>query len=150
VVDPNLELPVIQSESSDTTGQSFVGKGYSEKARQLIKNRENLGCLENPDVRAKYKGWCGDSMQIDLMLAGDVIKEAKFMTDGCGATIAAGSMVTTLARSKTLSEAMQITPQDVLTALDGLPEGHTHCAELAVKTLQETLKIALENSSRKG
>jgi len=89
-------------------------------------------------------------MQIDLILAGDVIQEARFMTDGCGATIAAGSMVTTLARSKTLTEAMQITPEDVLSALDGLPEDHKHCAELAVKTLRETVKTALENILKKA
>ncbi|MBN1536521.1 MAG: P-loop NTPase [Anaerolineales bacterium] len=147
-VDPTMALPVIQDDASHD--QSFAGKGYSEKARRLIQSKENLGCFETPDARAKFKGWCGDSMQIDLLLAGDVIREARFMTDGCGATIAAGSMVTTLARSKSLTEAMQIMPEDVLTALDGLPEDHKHCAELAVNTLRETIKTALENSKGKS
>jgi len=56
-IDPKMALPVIQADTSNVTGQAFMGKGYSEKARQLIKNKENLGCFETPDARAKFKGW---------------------------------------------------------------------------------------------
>jgi NifU-like protein involved in Fe-S cluster formation len=69
------------------------------------------------------------------------------MTDGCGATIACGSMLTKMVRSKTLSEAAEITHEDLLTALDGMPEGHEHCAKLAVKTLRQTIINANGNQS---
>lgn len=114
-------------------------KSFSEKVLQLIESKENMGCIENADARGYFRGRCGDSMQIDLRLVGTMIIEARFVTDGCGATIACGSMVTQLARSKSLTQAMQITPGDILSALGGLPKEHEHCAELAVMTLREAV-----------
>jgi len=119
---------------------------FSEKALQLIKHRENWGTMENPDAVGMVRGACGDSMQIDLRLTGKVIREALFTTDGCGATIACGSMLTKLVQAKTLSEAKQITPQVLLTALEGIPADHEHCAELAVQTLRDAL-ISVEDES---
>lgn len=98
-----------------------------------------MGEFDKPNARGVVRGSCGDTMQIELMLKDEIVKEARFMTDGCGATIACGSMLTKLVRSKTLSEAHGITAEDLLTALDGMPEGHEHCAELAVKTLQQAI-----------
>ncbi|MBN1146595.1 MAG: P-loop NTPase [Anaerolineales bacterium] len=117
-------------------------KGFSAKALQLIESKENLGALENPDASAQIRGWCGDSMQIDLRLAGGKIQEAGFTTDGCKATIACGCMVTRLAKGKTLAEAQQITPAEIITALEGLPKNHEHCAELAVNTLHQAIQNA--------
>jgi ATP-binding protein involved in chromosome partitioning len=122
--------------------QKSNNKSLSVKARQLIESRENMGSLKNPDARGFIRGWCGDSMQIDLRLTGEVIQEAQFITDGCKATIACGCMITRLVRSKTLAEAQYITAEDLITALDGLPEDHEHCAELAVNTLREAIKNA--------
>ncbi len=117
-------------------------KPFSAKAHQLIESRESMGSLENPDARGFVRGWCGDSMQIDLQLAGEVIQDARYITDGCGATMACGGMLARLARGKTLAAAEQITPEDLLTALDGLPEGHEHCAQLAVNTLRQAIQNA--------
>lgn len=125
-------------------------KSYSAKARNLIESQENMGTLENPDARGKVRGWCGDSMQIDLRLMGEIIKEARFITDGCGATIACGSMITKMALAKTLAEARQISADDVIEALDGLPEDHAHCAELAINTLRQAVKNAVENRGLKA
>jgi nitrogen fixation NifU-like protein len=79
-------------------------------------------------------------MEIWLGVREDVIKEATFWTDGCGTTIAAGSMVTELAKGKTIREAMRITQKEVLEALGGLPEESQHCALLASDTLKEAVK----------
>ena len=119
-------------------------RSFSAKARQLIESQENMGSLENPDARGWIRGWCGDSMQIDLWLTGEIIQEARYVTDGCGATIACGCMLTQLARAKTLAEAQQITSEDLIAALDGLPEDHEHCAELAVNTLRQAIKTAVD------
>jgi len=86
-------------------------------------------------------------MQIDLRLSDKTIMEAKFLADGCGATIACGSMVTKMAVSKTLDEAKKITPDDLLLAVDGLPDDHLHCAELAVMALREAVVDAVEGHS---
>ncbi|MBN1429446.1 MAG: P-loop NTPase [Anaerolineae bacterium] len=136
------------SESLDLD-TSIIG-AFSAKALQIIQSRENMGTLENPDACGKVTGWCGDTMQIALRLAGDTIREARFMTDGCGATIACGGMVTRMAQNKTLAEAQQITPDELRTALEGLPEDHAHCADLAVNTLREAVQNAVKARSVKA
>jgi nitrogen fixation NifU-like protein len=87
-------------------------------------------------------------MQIDLRLSDGKIQEAKFLADGCGATIACGSMITKMACSKTLDAANLITQEELLSALDGLPEDHIHCAELAVMTLREAVIDAIEGHGK--
>ena len=67
------------------------------------------------------------------------IEVAAFMTDGCGPTVACGSMLTQMAQGKSLEEAAAIEAADVIIALDGLPPEHLHCATLAVNTLQEAI-----------
>lgn len=131
-----------QSESVNIKNGGFMSEPFSKTALELIESKENLGTLENPTARGVVRGSCGDTMQIDLMLVGEVIKDVRFMTDGCGATIACGSMLTKLVKSKNLSEAESITSDDLLTALGGIPEGHKHCAELAVKTLHQAITSA--------
>ena len=78
-------------------------------------------------------------MEIYLGLDGDVIREAMFMTDGCGTSLASGNMLTTMVRGMALDDANRISPQDLLLALDGLPDESTHCAELAVKTMRKAI-----------
>jgi nitrogen fixation NifU-like protein len=83
-------------------------------------------------------------MQIDLQIVDGRILDARFLADGCGATLACGSMLTKMACSKTLEQAKQISPDELLIALDGLPDDHLHCAELAVMTLREAVIDAVE------
>jgi ATP-binding protein involved in chromosome partitioning len=119
-------------------------RSFSAKTRQLIESQENMGSLENPDARGWVRGWCGDSMQIGLRLKGEIIQEARFNTDGCEATIACGCMLTRMVQKKTLAEAQQITSEDLIAALDGLPENHEHCAELAVNALRQAIINAVD------
>ena len=112
---------------------------FSAKTLQFIEKKENLGRLDDADASGTVHGWCGDTMQIDLKVSDETIQEARFVTDGCGATIACGSLITIMARERTLSEALKITPDELINALDGLPQDHTHCAELAVITLREAI-----------
>jgi nitrogen fixation NifU-like protein len=83
-------------------------------------------------------------MQIDLKVVNNRILDAKFVADGCGATLACGSMITRMACTKTLQEAEKINPDQLIDALGGLPDDHLHCAELAVMTLREALIDAAE------
>ncbi len=112
---------------------------YSPIAKEIIKSRENMGKLENPDLLGKYQGCCGDSMQIELRLDGEIIQEAYFTTDGCEATIACGGMLTRMIKGKTLEQAGNIQSQALVEALGGLPEDHVHCAELSARALRETI-----------
>ncbi len=61
------------------------------------------------------------------------------MTDGCGLTVACGSMLTTMIEGLSVEEAQEITPQQLIEALDGLPAENTHCAKLAVDTLLKAI-----------
>jgi nitrogen fixation NifU-like protein len=79
-------------------------------------------------------------MEIYLKVKDSKVANASFWTDGCGCSIASGSILTELAKGKRLSEAQKITQQDVLKALDELPEDDLHCALLAANTLQEAIK----------
>jgi nitrogen fixation NifU-like protein len=112
---------------------------YSDKVIEEAHNPRNLGRMPEPDTHAIVCGWCGDTMEIYLRLDGERIKEIAFMTDGCGSAVACGSMLTRLVQGTSLKEADRITPEDLLAALDGLPEESIHCAELAVNTLREAI-----------
>jgi len=112
---------------------------YSTKVIEEAHNPRNLGRIPEPDACAVVRGWCGDTMEIYLRLDGERIKEITFMTDGCGPAVACGSMLTALVRGMSLEEAGAITQEDLIVALDGLPEESVHCAELAVNTLREAI-----------
>jgi len=117
-----------------------MGKAYSETVIDHSMNPRNVGDMEDADGFAKVTGPCGDTMEIWLKVRNDTIMGATFMTDGCGTTIAAGSMVTELVRGKSVSQALRIGQEGVLNALSGLPEESQHCALLAANTLKEAVK----------
>jgi nitrogen fixation NifU-like protein len=117
---------------------------YSDRVIEEVHNPKNVGRMSRPDARGIVHGWCGDTMEIYLRLNGERIEETSFMTDGCGPSVACGSMLTTMATGMLLEEAGDIRPEDLLNALDGLPDESVHCAELAVSTLG----AAIANRSR--
>jgi nitrogen fixation NifU-like protein len=117
---------------------------YSETAVEHAMNPRNLGDMADADGFAKVTGPCGDTMQLWLKLKGDNIQQATFLTNGCGTSIASGSMVTELARGKKLGQARRINQKDVLDALGGLPEESEHCALLAADTLKAAIRDYLD------
>jgi nitrogen fixation NifU-like protein len=103
-------------------------------------NPRNLGDMEDADGFARVTGPCGDTMEIWLRAKNGDLTDATFLTDGCGTSIASGSMVTEMAKGKNITEAQKISQQDVLSALGGLPEESQHCALLAADTLKEAIR----------
>jgi nitrogen fixation protein NifU and related proteins len=129
--------------SRNAKGQNAMEKTeavYSKTAIDHMRNPRNAGLITNPDGQARITGPCGDTMEIWLRVRDGIIEQATFWTDGCGTTIAAGSVVTELAKGKQAGEAFRIAQQDVLEALGGLPEESVHCALLAANTLKEAVK----------
>ena len=124
---------------------------YSERTIDLFLNPRNLGEIPAPDGFGRITGPCGDTMEICLKVRDNRVMNASFWTDGCGTTIASGSMVTELAKGKSVLEAQKIRQQDILDALGGLPEDSLHCALLAANTLKEAIKdyLAFKNESWK-
>ena len=112
---------------------------FSAKVRAEARQPHNLGVIDPADGYGLAFGSCGDTMEFFLALNGDRIAKATFMTDGCGPTIACGSMVTRMAEGKNLVEAAAIEAAEVIIALDGLPPEHVHCATLAVNSLQRAI-----------
>ena len=115
-------------------------KVYSEKVIERWLNPRNLGKIRNPDGFAKIKGPCGDTMQVSFKVKDGRLSKIEFKTDGCASSIASGSMATELAKGKKVQEALKISQQLILDALDGLPEESVHCALLASNTLEEAIK----------
>ena len=113
---------------------------YSKIVIREYRNPSNFGVMENPDAIGKIKGPCGDTMKINLKIEKQKIKQACFWTDGCGATISCGSMLTKMVKGKTIEEAADITSEKLTDVLGGLPDEHLHCATLAVNTLHEAIK----------
>ena len=117
-----------------------MNKLYSQTVIDHAMNPRNVGNMEAADGYASITGPCGDTMDIWLKVKNDLIVKATFTTDGCGTTVAAGSMVTELAKGKGISQALRISQEDVLAALDGLPEESKHCALLAANTMKTVVK----------
>ena len=112
---------------------------YSARVIEEARNPRNLGRMAKPDAHALVRGWCGDTMEIYLRLKGQQIQKATFVTDGCGPSLACGSMLTATVEGLTMGEASRVTPEDLIAALDGLPQESAHCAELAVSTLRKAM-----------
>ena len=95
-------------------------KVYSETVIDHFMNPRNLGDMEDADGFAKVIGPCGDTMEIWLKVKNGTVADATFMTDGCGTSIASGSMVTEIAKGKSVGEVWKSNQQDILNALGGL------------------------------
>ncbi len=115
--------------------------GYSEKVLDHFMNPRNVGTIEDADGYGKVGNpVCGDLMEMYIKVEGDVIKDIKFRTFGCGSAIATSSMVTEMAKGMNVDEAFKITRNDVADELDGLPPKKMHCSNLAADALQAAIK----------
>jgi len=117
---------------------------YSEIVMEHFRNPRNVGQMENPDAKAtEGSPACGDMVAVYLKVEPDSqrIEDIKFESYGCASNIATGSIITELAKGKTLEEAKQITWQEASDALGGLPAIKTHCSVLAI----DGLRAAVQN-----
>ncbi|MGD8626532.1 MAG: iron-sulfur cluster assembly scaffold protein [Anaerolineae bacterium] len=112
---------------------------FSAKVLAEARQPHNMLVMDHADGYGLAFGSCGDTMEIFVRLDGERIKKASFMTDGCGPTVACGSMLVQMVEGKRLAQAAAIDAAEVILALDGLPPEHVHCATLAVNTLHEAL-----------
>lgn len=116
---------------------------YSQKVIELFKNPKNVGEIENPDGKAKEGSpACGDMVSLTIKVDEDTekITDIKFKSYGCASNIATGSIITEMAKGKTIEEAKKITWQDAAEELGGLPKIKTHCSVLAVDSLKEAIR----------
>ena len=121
-------------------------KIFSPRVIEEYLHPRHLEKLDQPDGSATVTGSCGDTMVMGLKIRDGRIAEIGFLTDGCGPTVACGSVLSQMARSKTLDQALDIAVHRLLKELGGLPDSHLHCARLAVDTLQ----TAIQNYQHSG
>jgi FeS cluster assembly scaffold protein NifU len=119
---------------------------YSEKVLDHFRNPRNVGTLEGADVYVGRVGnpVCGDLMEFYVKIKNERIEDIRFKTFGCGSAIATASMITELAKGKTVAEAMKITRQDVADELNGLPPIKMHCSNLAADALKDAINNYLQ------
>ena len=122
---------------------------YSIKLIEEANNPKNVGRMDEPDGCGIIHGPCGDTMEFYLKVKEGSIEEISFMTDGCGPTIACGSMTSSLVKGLELDKAHDLTDKDLVKALDGLPEENLHCAKLAINTLGKAIDNITERQSIK-
>ncbi len=114
---------------------------YNKRVLDHFKNPRNMGNMKNPDAEASIGNpSCGDVLKIALKVKNGKIKDIKFQTFGCVAAIASSSMMTELAKGKSLDEAKKITNKDVAKALGQLPPIKIHCSNLAADALKKAIK----------
>ena len=126
----NLQEEIIEKTKQDYSG--MVVKHWM--------NPTNFGKIDNPDGYAQITGSCGDTMELFLKTKDKRIEDARFLTNGCGVSIACGNFITELIKGKTVEQVEQITANILLTNIGGLPTSDEHCAVLATNTLQLAIK----------
>ncbi len=122
---------------------------YSAKVMDHFTNPRNVGEIENPDgIGEEGNPVCGDMMTFYIKVKDNRLEDVKFKTFGCGAAIAVSSMVSEMAKGKTIEEALKITPQSVAEELEGLPKQKFHCSNLGAQALHKAIEDYL--SKKKG
>ncbi len=124
---------------------------YSEKVMEHFMNPRNVGEIENPDgIGEEGNPVCGDMMTFYIKVKDDHLDDVKFKTFGCGAAVAVSSMVSEMAKGKTIEEAMKITPQSVAKELEGLPKNKLHCSNLGAQALHKAIESYLSKKKKEG
>lgn len=113
---------------------------YSEKVFDHFSNPRNVGELADASgVGEVGNARCGDIMKMYLKIENGIIEDVKFKTFGCGAAIATSSMATEMIKGKPLADALKLTNQAVVEALDGLPAVKIHCSVLAEQAIKSAI-----------
>lgn len=118
-----------------------MGIKYNKKVMEHFMNPRNVGTLKDADtVIEEGNPVCGDMLRMYLKIKDGKIEDIKFLSFGCAANIATASVITELAKGKTLEEAKKISMKDVAENLDNLPRIKMHCAALAAKALKKAIE----------
>ena len=138
----NLQEQIFK-ETRETYGEEVFSRWQKPRFMERMTDASCVG---------RITGTCGDTMEIYLQLEGDRIQKASFFTDGCGSSVACGSVAAELATGKEFDEAVLMGGDTILEILKGLPKEECHCAYLAAEALQVAIhewmlkKLEFENT----
>jgi nitrogen fixation NifU-like protein len=114
---------------------------YSPELLDHFQNPRNAGALQSPDRSAQLENpACGDVLELTMNLEGTTIAEIHFRAKGCVPAIACGSAITELVRGRNLDEARQVSREDLVSKVGGLPPASAHASHLALDTLAALLR----------
>ena len=112
---------------------------------------QNAHSMPDADAEGSYGDpSCGDYLTVYLKVKNSRIEEISYLVFGCCASIATSSMTSVLAKGKTLEEALNITEEDIVRALDGLPDNKLHCSNLGISALHNAINNYLEMKRTEG
>jgi len=118
---------------------------YSEKVMEHFMNPRNVGEIKDADgIGEVGNPVCGDMMTFYIKVENNIITDVKFKTFGCGAAIAVSSIVSEMAKGKTIDDALKITKDKVAEELGGLPPNKMHCSNLGTDALRKAIENYLE------
>jgi len=124
---------------------------YSDKVMDHFMNPRNVGQIDNADGEGTVGNpICGDLMTFYIKVNSGRLSDVKFKTFGCGAAIAVSSMVSEMAKGKTLDEAMKITNKRVAAELGGLPKNKLHCSNLGADALHKAIEDYRNKKGKRG
>lgn len=127
-----------QERHDDHSGPLLI---YNDLVVDHSTNPRNVGEVEHPDGQAVIGDpACGDQMKVTVKIHDNRIVDIKFTSNGCTGAVATSSMMTELAKGKTVEEALALTDDDIVTALGGIPEQKMNCSLMGVAGLREALK----------
>jgi nitrogen fixation NifU-like protein len=113
---------------------------YNELTLDHFQNPRNVGVVENGNGYGKIgEQGCGDICEITVRIENDIIEDIKFRVYGCAGAIATSSVVTEMAKGRNIDAALDLTDDDVVDYLGGLPEGKKHCSLLAIRALHQAI-----------
>ncbi|MFH1349562.1 MAG: iron-sulfur cluster assembly scaffold protein [Pseudomonadota bacterium] len=122
---------------------------YGETVYQRWLNPLYMRAINDPDGYACLRGICGDTMEIFIKFENDRVKEASFQTDGCGSSMVCGSFAAEMSIGKNPDDLLEITGEEIMGRMGGLPKDDEHCAFLAAETLHEALNDYMIKQTRK-
>ena len=123
---------------------------YSEKVIEHFMCPQNAHSMPDANAEGSYGDpSCGDYLTVYLKVKDNRIEEISYLVFGCCASIATSSMTSVLAKGKTLEEALNITEEDIIQALDGLPENKVHCSNLGASALHNAINNYLKLKERR-
>jgi len=118
---------------------------YGKKVMDHFMSPRNVGEIKDADGKGEVGNpVCGDIMTFYIKVKDNKIVDVKFKTFGCGAAIAVSSMVSEMAKGKTVDEALKITNKNVAKELGGLPKNKLHCSNLGADALHKAIENYLE------
>jgi nitrogen fixation protein NifU and related proteins len=140
-----VPLKAPRNEVTMTENYESIWQSHSMKFLEAAFRTDRQEKLHNPDGRGKKTGNCGDSIEFFVLVQKERIHALAYELNGCMHTNACANALIDLADGRTLTEAWEITPENVADVLESLPEDHFHCAELAIGAFYLALADARRN-----